>query len=1071
VKPLAGRQYWRSLDELSGSPEFRALLEREFPGLSAELLSSPTRRQFLKVMGASLALAGLTGCRWPKENIVPHTERPAGRLPGVPVHYATTFEVAGIGAGLVVKSFDGRPIKIEGNARHPFSLGAASAWAQASLLEMYDPDRSTRPVHRGAAAEPASAGHGEHGGAADGFEAFALRHFAELRSAQGAGLCVLAEASRSPTLAALRGSLMKICPQARWYEYEPVSRDHEREGTRVAFGVPLRPHHRLDQTDVLLCLDADPLLTHPASLRYTRDFANRRTAENVERTMLRLYAVESGLSLTGGNADRRFAVRSSEMGRVIWRLAAELARLGATVPVKAEAGGLGRDAFVAEIAEDLWAHKGRGAIMVGPGQPPEVHAVAHLLNLALGNVGGPVAYTVEPDADRPSHADGLAELTARMNSGQVSTLLILGGNPVYTAPADLNFVEALAKTPTSVHLSLFYDETSRHCTWHVPRAHYLEAWGDALAYDGTLSLVQPLIEPLYQGRTPIDLLALVLDDHPGRSYDLVRQTFESTLPGTADAQAAWTQALHDGFVAGTAWPLHRPSMSSTTWDVLIDRLGKGESRDGGIELVFAPDVKVFDGRWANNGWLQELPDPLTKLTWDNAALLAPVTADKLGVKRNGDLLRIEAGGRALEIAAFVMPGHAADSITLPLGYGRGEAAGQVAAGTGFDAYRLRTRAHGWVVSGAKVERVGRRYPLATTQDHHAMRTRVAEEEMQSRLPALVRDGTLASYRAYLDRPERPADPRANFAYEMSHHKVHLLPLVQLFQPRVFPDSAAWAMAIDLSRCTGCSACVVACQAENNVPVVGKDEVGRGREMLWLRVDRYFQGEPDAPGMIFQPVPCQHCENAPCEQVCPVAATTHDSDGLNVMVYNRCIGTRYCSNNCPFKVRRFNWFYNHHGPYHPRSVEDGTVGFPTWKQPGMLPQKRLTEIEMLAMNPEVTVRSRGVMEKCTFCVQRIAAARIPARNAEVSPRATAGDVADIPDGTIVPACAQTCPADAIVFGDLHRADSRVRKLHEHHRAYVMLEELNVRPRVKYLVKLRNPGGAEHDAAHGAPARAG
>ncbi len=1092
LSDLGGKAYWRSLDELADAPEFRARLEREFPEF-APLLSGTSRRQFLKLMGASLALGGLTACRWPQETIVPYVRRPAGRTPGVPVQYATTFELGGAGIGVLASSFDGRPIKLEGNPLHPGSRGASSAIMQAAILEMYDPDRSIS-IRVRRETGPAQA-------TFDQFDIFANEHFLALRTSGGTGLRVLSETSSSPTLAALKKRFAAVFPQARWYEYEPISFDNERAGTLTAFGAAWRPQYRFDQADVIVCLDADPLLTHPAALQYTRDFASRRTAGDEHHTMCRLYAVESGVSLTGSNADHRYAVRSSQIPQVLVELCRQLAALGVNVPVDlAAVAGSERESrfrFVERIARDLADHRGRAVLLAGPGQPPAVHAVVHLLNNSLGSIGGPVQYTESPDAQRQSHADAIATLADEMSSGAVSTLVILGGNPVYNAPADVDFATALGKVATSIHLSLYRDETSSLCTWHVPRAHFLEAWGDAGAYDGTYSLVQPLIEPLYGGRTVIELVAQMTGEAVTRGYELVRKTFKELHAAGLDGDAferAWRKALHDGVVAGSAAKLASPTISAAAWGSAVRGLAEQSPAASGdeFEVVFAADSKVYDGRFANNGWLQELPDPLTKLTWDNAALISPADARRLGVDRNGRMLRVSVGGQSLTLPAYVLPGHAVGVVTLPLGYGRRESAGAVAGGVGFNTYSLRSRSGWWVARGAQVSRTDGLHVLATTQDHHAMESEVGTAQTQKRIPALFREGTLDEYRAYLahgaghsgqagghgagdghngaQSGHGAADAmkaengkkghQGNFAVFASRGTVHPLPLVQPFGSLVFSDAPRWAMAIDLSRCTGCAACVVACQAENNIPVVGKDEVLVGREMHWIRIDRYFRGDPDDPQVVHQPVTCHQCENAPCEQVCPVAATVHDEQGLNVMVYNRCIGTRYCSNNCPYKVRRFNWFFNHHGPAHPRSRKlGGPTVFMTLnikEHSTMQPQQRLTELEKLRMNPNVTVRSRGVMEKCTFCVQRIEKAKIAARNAEVSPIATAAAPV-LADGSVTPACAEACPAEAILFGDLRDEKSRVAALHGHERSYAMLEELNVRPRLKYLAKLRNTAG--------------
>jgi len=998
-----GRTYWRSLDDYANTPAFRRFVEDEFPGLAAALSAGPTRRQFLKVMGASLALAGMTGCRWPRETIVPYANRPNNRAPGVPVQYATAFELAGVARPLLITSFDGRPIKIEGNDSHPFSGGATDAICQASVLELYDPDRSALPIRRDGRSRTHST--------REAFEEFARDHFGALRANGGRGLCVLGQESSSPTLAELRTRWQQAFPQARWFEFEPLSRDHEREGLRLLFGRPCRAQLRLDRADVILSLDADFLMTHPGAVRYTRDFARGRTGEGGR--MNRLYVLESRLTVTGAAADHRYAVRAGEVATV----AKELARrvLAATNDADAaafagEAASTGVSGEMLDgIARDLVAHAGRCVVVAGPQQPPAVHALAHKLNHALGNVGQAITYTLEPEPERLPHFASLANLAGELEVGTVETLMILGGNPAYDAPADLRFGESLGRVPTTIHLSLWNDETSRLCAWHVPAAHYLESWGDARAWDGTISLIQPLIAPLYDGITALELLALATGDDVKVGYDLVRRSFKTYATGTGDIEDAWQRCLADGLVADTAWPAFVPDKLRTDW---YPQLSSAAATRESFEVVVAPDYRLYDGRFANNGWLQELPDPITKLTWDNAALLHPADARELSVD-DGDMLELGIDGRKLTIAALLVPGQARGSITLPLGGGRSEAAGRVAHGAGFDVARLRSTDAPYIVHGATIRHTGRKYPLSTTQDHHAIRSATGAAEQARRVPELIREATLAHYNEHPD-----------FAKHVTH-----LPVLQSLWPPHEYSGHKWGMAIDLARCTGCSACVVACQAENNIPVVGKDEVARGREMHWIRVDRYFKGAPEADDVqvVQQPLTCHHCENAPCEQVCPVAATVHDEEGLNVMVYNRCVGTRYCNNNCPYKVRRFNWFYNHHGPKHPRRAA------------------HLTDIEKMVFNPEVTVRSRGVMEKCTFCVQRINAAKIQTRN-EGQP---------LTDGLIVPACAQACPAEAIVFGDLNDPASRVRKAFDHPRSYQILAELNVKPRTSYLARLRNP----------------
>jgi len=1007
----SGLTYWRSLDELTRTPEFQEAVQREFPGDDWDQLPPATRRQFLKVMGASLAMAGLTACRWPTEEIVPFAHRPEGRTPGVPEHFATSMELGGAALGMVVTSFDGRPIKAEGNELHPDSLGALTAIVQADILQLYDPDRSRRLLLR--------EGGQQYVKAWGDFETAAAGYFA----GDGTGVAVLADASSSPTRTNLRNQFLASHPNASWYEYEPISMDNEREGTRLVFGEALRVHPKLDAVGVVAGFDADPLFDHPSSLRLAREFAAARHPES--RIGARLYVAESSYSLTGVRADHRLAVPSSRVPLILARVAHLLvAEHHLELPAAAAgyAGEAGQDVseeevrFAEHLAADLARFQGGGAILVGPRQEPAVHALAAVLNQVLGST---VEYTAAPDPDRPTHLQAIGDLAEAMSSGSLQTLLILGGNPVYNAPANLRFADLLADVPVSIHLSPYDDETSQRCTWHLPQAHGLESWDNGRAWDGTLTMRQPLIQPLYDGRSAIEVLAFVSAEAPADGYELVRESLRS-MTAAADFEGFWRKALHDGVVEGTAWSKVAPRLNPGRLAVAVDGLrallGVGRPSADRPEVVLTADSRVWDGRFANNGWLQELPDALTKVTWDNALLISPATARELDID-DGEIVVIEAGGASVEVPTFVLPGQAGSSVTLALGYGR-SAAGQVGNGVGVNAYALRTSKAPHVVSGAKLRGTGRSYSLATTQDHFAIDT-IGFNERNRRVGDLVRE---ASLDAYLANPD------------VFHAHDHHPPLISLWKDHQY-EGEQWGMAIDLNTCIGCNACVVACQAENNIPVVGREQVLNQREMQWLRIDRYFKTEPglgsdeiEDAEVVFQPMTCVHCENAPCEQVCPVAATQHTTDGLNAMVYNRCVGTRYCSNNCPLKVRRFN-FFNYH--------------------------KDLADTAMMQFNPEVTVRARGVMEKCTFCVQRIEAVRIGARN----------DNRPIADGEIVPACAQTCPTQAITFGNLNDSKSSVTRLQEEKRSYATLAELNIRPRTQYLGRLKNPADGADSEGHG------
>ena len=989
---------WRSLEDLAGDPTLRELVGREFPLYADEMLA-PSRRDFLKLMGASVALAGMTACRrWPVENIVPFAHRPEGYVEGNTLRFATAYDRSGAAMGLLVTSFDGRPIKIEGNPLHPASLGATDAPAQGLLLQLYDPDRSTEIIERQSGGDGTAR-------TLDAFAAWAAPVFAALRASGGSGLRVLAEPSSSPTLAAARTRFAATFPKAVWVEWDPLSRDAAREGARLAFGRPLRAHADLAKARVVAAFDADVLTDDPSGVAPARAWARKRRA--TDGTMNRLWSVEPGVSLTGAVADHRIPVQCALVPVVLGQVASRLAAAGLAMPAGCESltTVLGRfaahpldDARIEAMAKDLLAARGEGAIVVGPRQPAAAHAIAAALNEALGNVGSVIRYTEDPDAARVSHAEAIAKLASEIGAGLVDTLVILGGNPAYDAPGDLDLSTRLGKIKNTIRLGLYDDETSTFCRWHIPEAHPLEAWGDAAGWDGTAGVIQPLIEPLYGGKSAIELAGWLVDGRFTPGYETVRKTWQSRLPGP-DFEKAWRRVVHDGVCADSAAPAVRPAFMAG-WGAAAGALADARPRTGDArEVVFARSHGLLDGRFANCGWLIELPDPVTKLTWDNAALVAPADAEALAIKRSGDLVTLAVAGKQVTLPAFILPGQAAGSVTVALGWGRSRA-GRVGTGAGTNVAPLRRSVSPWR-DDAAVTRAGGHVELATTQDHHLVDP-LGKKEARTRAEELVRTGTLAELKAH------PA-----FAREM----VELPEDAVLWTPHEYRGHK-WGMAIDLTACVGCAACTIACQAENNIPIVGKSEVLRGREMHWIRVDRYFEGDPATPGLAFQPMACHHCENAPCEQVCPVAATVHDHEGLNVMVYNRCVGTRYCSNNCPYKVRRFNWFNNH---------------------------KHHEAVEMMVFNPEVTVRARGVMDKCTYCLQRIEAVKIVAKNEQRTIR----------DGEIVPACAQVCPTEAIVFGDLNDAASRVRALHDDSRSYGVLEEVNTKPRTRYLARLRNP----------------
>ncbi len=1000
LKKNGSKNYWRSLDELADTPEFRSFVEREFPEQASELKDRSTRRQFLKIMGASLAFAGVTSCRWPKEKIVPYASRPEGRIPGVPERFATAMELSGVASGLLVTSYDGRPIKVEGNPSHSYNHGTADVLSQAAILEIYDPDRSKGIVRRDDNKDIAQDW--------DSFLSQFRSHFNRLKEQKGEGLYILSETTSSPSVEMMRQRLEQAFPQSKWYEYEPISNDNERAGAQTAFGTSLRTHLNLDKAKVILSLDSDFLISHPAALKYSRDYAKGRQVEQNE--MNRLYVVESRYSTTGAMADHRFPVPSKQILHFLCAVASRIVSLSKdSVPAEykpivhklSQLSGHPFDQKMIEVlAKDLTGNTGQCVITIGDNQPPAVHALAHWLNFLLGNIGKTVSYTQEINPNRLSYVDALHSLIQEIENGAVDTLLIFGGNPVYDAPADFEFGGYLSKIQNSVHLSLYDNETSHACNWHVPRAHFLESWGDARAYDGTICSVQPLIEPLYNGKSVLEFLAVVLDEAPQTGYEIVRRTYQ-TRTSEENFESFWKRFLHDGILPNSRFGEFIPDLQI---DEIHSQIAGVDFTDisaerSAMEITFHRDSCVYDGRFANNGWLQELPDFMTKIAWDNAALISPVTAEELRIQ-NQEIIRIEVNGRSLEMPVYIMPGQAPNSMALFLGYGR-QQAGNVGNDVGFNTYVLRTSGAMDIVTDVKIEPAGRFHDLACTQDHHAIDT-VGLEAKQHRIGELVREANLEEYKKHPD---------------FAHHRVHAAEPVNLWTEHQYNDHK-WGMTIDLNSCIGCNACVTACQAENNIPIVGKEQVANGREMHWIRIDRYFKGNSDNPQVAHQPLACVHCENAPCEQVCPVAATVHSHEGLNLMVYNRCVGTRYCSNNCPYKVRRFN-FFNY--------------------------RKNLSETEKMAFNPEVTVRSRGVMEKCTYCVQRIEAAKITAKN-EKRP---------IEDGEIKTACQQTCPTQAIVFGDLNDKNSKVARLQEEKRAYGMLAEINTKPRTFYLARVRNP----------------
>ncbi len=954
-------KYWRSLEELAATPQFESWLHREFPRGASEWSDALHRRDFLRLMGASLALAGLGACTKQRiEKIVPYVNQPEEVVPGKPIYFASATSFGGYGQGIVVTSNEGRPTKIEGNRDHPASLGATTVWAQADLLDLYDPDRA-KIITQGSAG-------GTWGGFLDQLNAALSGQAANL----GAGIRLLTQTVTSPTLATQVREFGRKFPRANWHQWDALPRDTTAGENLYDFA----------KAKVIVALDSDFLYLHPAALRHARDFAAGRRVEAAKgAAMSRFYAAEPTPTITGSNADHRLPVAARDIANIALALAALVGVEGAGADVPPSA-----NEWVWAAAQDLRANPGAGIVLAGETQPPEVHAVVAKINASLGNT----AVTITSCASAALHpvepTRSLRKLIDDMRGGAVDLLLILGGNPVYDAPVDFDFAGALQKVKLRVHHGLRVNETSRLCHWQIPATHFLESWSDLRAVDGTATIVQPLIEPLYDGVSRHELLDAFVRQPPRSAFEIVQATWKQES-GSAVFEKEWRKILSDGAApwrAGGESPNPAPSSAATR-----------AAPRGGLEIIFRADPNMLDGRYANNAWLQELPHPFSKITWDNAALVSPALAGRERLE-NGDYIELSYRGRKLGAPVWILPGQAENTITLHLGYGRQEA-GRVGTNKGYNACRLRTSEALWHDSGLTIRKLPRREKFATTQNHFTIEGR-----------DMYRAGTLAEFIRH---------PR--FAAEMRE-----VPKEDetLYNPEEFKKRGyAWAMAIDLNTCIGCNACTIACQAENNIPVVGKAQVIAGREMHWIRIDTYHTESPDNPRFHHQPVPCMHCQDAPCELVCPVAATVTDDEGLNLQVYNRCVGTRYCSNNCPYKVRRFN-FLEYNGALSPS--------------------------EKLVKNPDVTVRSRGVMEKCTYCLQRINSARIAA---ELERR-------KIRDGEITPACAQVCPAEAITFGDIHDPQSRVSGLKRSPLNYGMLAELNTRPRTSYFAKLRNPNEA-------------
>ncbi len=988
LKAVKGKKYWRSIDELANTAEFQAAVEQEFPGAAQEWVDPVSRRGFLKLMGASMALAGLAGCtKQPDEPIYPYVKAPEDLILGKPMYFATAMPSVTGALPLLVKSDQFRPIKIDGNPDHAFNRGGSDVYSQGALLDLYDPDRSKHVTFRGERREWA-----------EFLDEFRVK---AASTKDGTGLYFLSETVTSPTLARQWKAVQAAWPKAALVQYDPAI-----AGTALERG----PHVQYDLSgaEVLVSLDADFLSTaaFPGFHRLVRDYAAWR--KEPEKGLNRLYAVESMTTTTGMKAEHRLGLRASEIPAFAAELAQALGVAGAELPAHAWTDAQRK--FLAALVKDLKAHAGRCVVIPGLYQDASVAELALAINSALGNVGKTVFVGAEALHPLPSdQMAGIRSLVADLNAGKVDWLVILNANPIYAAPADLDFADAFNKASVVVHLGSHLDETGQIAHWHIPAAHFLESWSDARAYDGTVSIVQPLIDPLYGGKSAHNVLQALLDEPMLSAYDAVRATWRAQLEKSGDFEEAWRSALHAGWIEGTAFPKETAAAKAAPVKIAVPPPLPPDS----IEVIYRPDMNVYDGRWSNVGWLQELPRPITNLSWDNAAIVSGAMLTRLGLDEQ-DIVELSVGGGKVKAPVIVAPGHPDHAVTVHLGYGR-EFAGRVGSGVGFNAYLIRNTWAPFQAAGG-VRKVDGRWGLAITKSHYqdhrgsffgqqgqGGNSLEGNEALGER--AIIRYATLDEFKA---NPE--------FAHEGESRETPKTDTT-LFPLWPYKENK-WGMSIDMNSCVGCNACILSCYAENNIPVVGKQQVRIGRDMQWIRIDTYYEGDLAAPRAHFQPMPCQQCENAPCEQVCPVGATVHTPEGLNVMVYNRCVGTRYCSNNCPYKVRRFNF---------------------------LLYSDYETESLKLMRNPDVTVRSRGVMEKCSYCVQRITAAKIEA-DKENRP---------IRDGEIVTACQQACPASAITFGNLNDKDSRAAKLRANPRTYQVLADQNTRPRTTYLAEVLNP----------------
>ncbi|RYG75318.1 4Fe-4S dicluster domain-containing protein [bacterium] len=1107
-----GQGYWRSLEELSEQPGFGEMLKREFPGQAPKDWAPLARRDFVKLMGAALALAGLSGCAFqPPEKIVPYVDAPEEMVPGIPLFYATAIPFMGYGLGVLAESHEGRPTKVEGNPDHPTSQGRTDLWTQASILNLYDPDRSQFVR--------------SNSGSND-WETFVGTLTTALgKSNRGAGVTVLTETISSPTTLSLIAAFQQKYPAAKWHSYEPVNRDNVREGVRLAYGRDLHPVYHFDQADIIVSLDCDFMLEEPNRVLNAREFIMGRKLTEGQTRMNRLYVVESTASITGAAADHRLPLKAAAVDGFTRALAA-----AAGVPGVSGTLDEAQQKWVTAIADDLKANRGRVIVVAGAHQPPAVHALAHAITATLGSSGSAITYHAPIEGNTKLQGAALTELVADMNAGRVKTLVVMGANPVYSAPADLKFAEALAKVPLKIHQGAYEDETAELSDWHIPEAHYLETWGDIRAVDGTVSLVQPIVKPLYSAaKSQLEMFCALAGTPNLSPYDAVRGYWLNSRGGGRESMTFdkfWQKTVHDGFIPGTGAAV----VGTTLRAGFAAGLPAVTTVSAGLEVSFRPDPTIWDGRFANNPWLQECPKPVSKITWDNAFFVSPDTAEENGWRTNNEAT-LTLDGRKVTGGIFLLPGQPDNTVTVHLGYGRTRV-GKIGVGPGFNANLIRTSTAPYFAAGGKLEKTGGTFKLATTSHHNLIAPNGKETTLSDALVRsdaaktklidniltpdsaeldidgthgrdLVRVGTFAEWTKSLQGdkeaklpvdpihdkkgvplafPENPAKFREAVAAEDEEHQWaenRQLEGNPAFYPRNSDPQAltpykddsvnvaeaakakakgrdhlthAWGMTVDLQSCIGCNACVIGCQSENNSAVVGKDQVLMGREMHWIRIDTYYRGSFQNPEVYFEPMMCQHCEKAPCAPVCPFNATMNSTEGINEQVYNRCVGTKYCENNCPYKVRRFNFLQY---------------------------ADQQTPVIQLMANPDVTVRSRGVMEKCTYCIQRVNAAKWQAEKEE----------RDIVDGDIQVACQQVCPTDAIVFGDINDPNSRVSKLKRGPLTFGLLTDLNTMPRTSYLARFKNPneamagfdkpatmrgeylehqseGGAEHGEGHSA-----